>query len=103
MTVKDFLNKYDNEERFNEDELRDLYWGDLEEDDDDLVQQIEEEADEKRRWSQIITKILKINGRYFSVYGDIGLTEYQDDSFDIQPTEVMPVEKVVTITEWVEI
>lgn len=43
MTIKEFLTRYDNKETFTENELRDIYWGGLEWDDDDEgVQEIEE-------------------------------------------------------------
>ena len=103
MTVKEFLNKIDNKEVFNEEELKDLYWGDLEGDDDDIIEEVDEIIEEKRRWSQFISKIVKINNRYFCLTADIGLTEYQDNEYDFQPEEVRPVEKVITTIEWVEV
>ena len=101
MTVKEFLTRYDNKETFTEDELRDIYWGDLE--GDEGVEEIDEEIEEKRRWSQFVYKYVMIGGRYFCLTADIGLTEYQDNSYDYQPEEVKPVEKVITVTEWVPI
>ena len=102
MTVKEFLTRYDNKETFTENELKDIYWGDLEWDDDDEgVQEIEEEADEIRRWSQFVYKYIKIGDRFFCLTADIGLTEYQDNEYNYQPEEVIPVEKVITVTEWV--
>lgn len=102
MTIKEFLTRYDNKETFTENELRDIYWGGLEWDDDDEgVQEIEEQADEKRRWSQFVYKYIKIGGRFFCLTADIGLTEYQDNEYNYQPEEVIPVEKIITVTEWV--
>ena len=104
MTVKEFLTRYDKKETFTEDELKDIYWGDLEwEDDDEGVEEIDEEIEEKRRWSQFVYKYVKIGSRYFCLTADIGLTEYQDNSYDYQPEEVKPVEKVITVTEWVPV
>lgn len=103
MTVKEFLVKYDNKETFNEDELKDLYWGDIEASDGEEFEEIDEEVDEKRRWSQFIYKYVMIGGRYFCLTADIGLTEYQDNEYGYQPEEVTPVEKIITITEWVPV
>ena len=102
MTVKEFIEKFDNQETFERDELRDLFWGDIEEDDDDAVWEMDSIKHPNRRWSRIEEKIVQINGRYFSFSGDIGLTEHCDHEFDIQPKEVEPREKVITITEWVK-
>lgn len=101
MTVKEFLTRYDNKEIFTEDELKDIYWGDFE--GDECSEEIDEEIAEKRRWSQFVYKYVMISGRYFCLTADIGLTEYQDNSYDYQPEEVKPVEKVITVTEWVTI
>lgn len=101
MTVKDFLTRYDNNELFSEDELRDIYWGDFE--GDETYEEIDEEVDEKRRWSQFVYKYVMIGGRYFCLTADIGLTEYQDNEYGYQPEEVTPVEKIIMITEWVPV
>ena len=103
MTVKEFLKRYDNGEHFDENELKDLYWGEIDAEYGDEIQECDEEADEKRRWSQFISKYYKINDRYFCFLADIGLTEYQDNDYEFQPVEVKPVEKIVVITEWHEV
>lgn len=101
MTVKEFLTRYDNEENFTEDELKDIYWGDFE--GDEGPEEVDEEIDDKRRWSQFVYKYVNIGGRYFCLTADIGLTEYQDNEYNYQPFEVRPVEKIITVTEWVAI
>ena len=101
MTVKEFLTRYDNGEDFNEADLHDLYWGDVEFDGEE-PEEIETIYGEKGRWSRYEEKVWKIGSRYFIFTADIGLTEYQDNDYNYQPTEVYPVEKIVTITEWVE-
>lgn len=103
MTVKEFLTRYDNKETFTEDELKDIYWGDFEDDDDEWVEEIDEETDEKRRWSQFVYKYIRIRSRYFCLTADIGLTEYQDNEYNYQPIEVKPVNKIITVTEWVSV
>lgn len=67
------------------------------------------EEGENRRWSRTVTSIAKINGRYFKILWEEGLTEYQDNSVWDAPIEVNKLEydKVVPehtvhIVEWVE-
>lgn len=65
---------------------------------------VDEDEDEHRRWSYYKTKIIKVENRYFSIYADIGLTEYQENYYEPQILEeVKPREKVITITEWVSV
>lgn len=88
MTVKEFLNRYDNKETFNEDELREIFNGDLDEEDGDSISVIEEDYEEPRRWSRFHYQYLKINDRYFYTVCDEGLTECQENYYDMQPQEV---------------
>ena len=46
------------------------------------------EEGENRRWSRTVTSIAKINGRYFKILWEEGLTEYQDNSVWDAPIEV---------------
>lgn len=104
MTAKEFLNKYDNHNyAFTADELRDLYWWDIEEDDDIIIEDVEHINGEKRRWSRMESEIRCINNRYFCFSGDIGLTECQDDEFYTQPYEVYPKEELIKVIKWVEV
>lgn len=100
MTVNEFLTKYDNKETFNEDELKDLYWGDIEIEDGMEWEEIDEEIEDKRRWSQFIYKYVMIGGRYFCLTADIGLTEYQDNEYNYQPQEVKRTKKAVIVDCW---
>jgi glutamine cyclotransferase len=99
MTVNEFLQRYDNKDTFTEDEIHDLYCGDIEGE----IEEIEEIEGEHYRWVYCNTKILKMQDRYFDVSAYIGLTEMQDNEYTIQPFEVRPVEKVVVVTSWEEI
>lgn len=99
MTVSEFLQRYDNKDTFTEDEVHDLYCGDIEGE----IEEVEEIEGEHCRWTYCNTKILKMQDRYFDVTAYIGLTEMQDNEYDIQPFEVRPVEKVVVVTSWEEI
>ena len=99
MTVSEFLQRYDNKDTFTEDEIHDLYCGDIEGE----IEEIEEIEGEHHRWMYYNTKILKMQDRYFDVTAYLGLTELQDNEYTIQPFEVRPVEKIVVITSWEEI
>ena len=103
MTVKEFLTRYDNNEKFTEDELHDLYCGDIEAEDGDEIEEMDTAYDEQRRWSRYETVYMRFNDRYFDFTADIGLTEYQENCYDIQPVEVTPIQKVVVVTTWEEV
>ena len=67
------------------------------------------EEGENRRWSRTATSIAKINGRYFKILWEEGLTEYQDNSVWDAPIEVNRLEydkvipeHTVHIVEWVD-
>ncbi len=64
---------------------------------------------ENRRWSRSMTTIIEISGRYFKIYWEEGLTEYQDNSVWDAPIEVNKLEydkivpeHTVHIVEWVD-
>lgn len=67
-------------------------------------QTIDEEYGENRRWSRWIRSIIDLNGRYFAIEWDQGLTEYQPDEFWNQPYEVelKEYDKVVHVKEWIK-
>lgn len=98
MTYKEFLTKYDNRETFSTKELRDLFYGDTETDEDDSLIEIDYITYEPDDWSYKAENIVRINGRYFSFSAWLGNTECQDNEYDIQPQEVEPVQ--VTVTQW---
>ena len=100
MTVKEFLILYDNKQKFTSKELEELYWGDIEEDEDDEVYEIDTVYGQKGRWSRYETKYLCFNGRYFDITADIGLTEMQDNYYDQQPQEVKRVQKTIVVDTW---
>ena len=101
MTAKEFLNRYDNGEYFNERELEDIFHLEFHEDEEDKICIIEEEYDEPRRWSRFHTRWVEINGRFFELNADEGLTEYQDTEYMIQPQEVTckQVTRTIVVTE----
>ena len=101
MTVKEFLSRYDAGERFEEEELKDIFWLDFDQEDDDTCTLIEDEYDEPRRWQRSHLRWVKINGRFFEVHCDEALTELQDTEYYIQPQEVSFKQetKVITVVE----
>ena len=101
MTVKEFLARYDKCENFNERELKDIFYLDFLEDEDDICEIIEDEYDEPRRWQRNHTKWVKINGRYFELNADEALTELQDTDYWRQPQEVIMTQetRVITVVE----
>lgn len=56
---------------------------------------------ENRRWTRTVSSIIKVKNEYFSIDWEEGLTECQENSYMNQPIAVKPVEKQVTVTEWV--
>ena len=64
---------------------------------------IANEYGENRRWSRWVRTICNLNGRYFAVEWDQGLTEMQDDSCFDQPYEVELHEYDIVqhVKEWV--
>lgn len=103
MTITDFLTRYDNKEKFTEGECRDLFWGDDVDCEEHEVCEVEEISHDKRRWSQVVAKYVRIDDRYFCFAADIGLTECQDNEYWIQPQEVRREQKVVVQNVWVEV
>ena len=89
-----YLNKLDSGEGLTERECLDLVY----------EFDIENSYGDNRRWSRMVETICNLNGRYFKVSWDQGLTEYQDDACYDQPIEVELHEwdevKTVHIREW---
>ena len=92
MTETELLLKIDSGKSLTEEEIRNLIYD----------YEIECIPGEHGRWTQTIESICKLNNRYFSVYWEQGLTEYQEDEFYEQPVEVQLTEypKVITVREW---
>ena len=92
--LDDVLKAIDAGEQLSEGVLQDLAY----------YQSIEDTYGENRRWSRWVRSIIDLNGRYFAIKWDQGLTEYQEDSFYDQPYEVelKEYDKVVHVKEWVK-
>ena len=89
-----YLNKLDNGEKLTERECLDLVY----------EFGIENNYGDNHRWSRMVETICDLNGRYFSVFWDQGLTELQNDACYGQPIEVELNEydevRTVHIREW---
>jgi hypothetical protein len=99
MKIKEFLKRYDKKKGFSEQELEDLWWGDLL--DKHAPEVAPEEYSEPDRWNTMVSKVIKVEDRYFMIYKYQGNTEYQETYYDMQPDEVYPVEKTIVCWEGV--
>lgn len=101
LTVTEFLARYDVGETFTEEELKDIFWGNLKKNEDDCVKCIEDDYGENRRWSRMYYRYWLIGNRYFFMQMDEGLTEYQDNWYGYQPQEVTlkQEKKVITVID----
>ena len=97
MTKKEFLKRYDKKKYFSEEELRDLWWGDLMNEYIPVVGK--EEYAEPDRWNTSVSKVIQVEDRYFIIYQYRANTEYQETMYDWQPDEVYPVEKTIIVWE----
>lgn len=79
--------------------------------DDDVIHElleyftVHEEALERNRWDDTMLSIIKLCNHYYRITWYRGLTEYQDNIYLTDITEVEKVEKVITQTviEWKEV
>lgn len=93
-TEQSIVNKIDSGEQLSEDELEKLVSSSF---------VVEEDKDsDLGDWTQAVSTIIKVKDRYFEIDWDEGLTEYQENYFDEQPYEVIPLtyQKIVTETSW---
>ena len=95
MTFQNFCDKI-NIGSFTEDELKNL-WDGFGLDDVEMTF-VEETRGEDRRWSHLDSRIYQIGDRYFEFFCDVGLTEYQEDTYYNNPREVRKETKEITTT-----
>lgn len=97
MEEKDFLDefveRFDNGEKFDEDDISELVYGYGE----------EVWSGEPHRWSTPVKSIISVNNRLFAIDWMRGNTEYQENEFYDQPYEVRAVKKMIEITEYEKI
>jgi hypothetical protein len=100
MTTKEFLNRYDKKKFLSEQELEDLWWGDLI--DGDYIPVVQsEQYGTPSRWQIPVDKVIQVEDRYFMIYRFQAATEYQETTYDWQPDEVYPVKRTITCWEGV--
>lgn len=88
------VQKIDNNEELTTNEIRDLVCeGNI----------IEEIPGENRRWTRTVKSIIELEGRYFLIAWEQGLTENQPNEYYNQPYEVVCGEykKVVDVKKWI--
>lgn len=83
-------------ENLNELEIRTLLWN---------SPQVSEIEGYKRRWTQDIRTIVEIKNDLWEIDWECGLTEYQDNYYEVQPYRVKAETKVITttVTEYIPI
>lgn len=82
-------------DKLSEREIMDVLW-------DSGFIVISEERHEKRRWTQPVSTVIELgNGDLYEIDWMEGLTEYQESEFYNQPYKVVPVEKTITVVEYV--
>ena len=81
---------------FNEKELNQLAWCDVEAD----IEMITQEEGEHHRWTQDVSTIFKFEDKFYCLDWDRGLTEYQENSFYNQPYEVKKEVKTIEVINW---
>ena len=97
-TAEDFLKAYDDGYKFDEEEIKQLAWGEI-----GFGKMVTQEEGDSGRWNQYMTTILKVKDRYFAVGWESGLTECQENYYEGPVYEVKQVKKMVEITEWVTV
>ena len=86
------LGKIDKGEDLTEGEIKELVW----------EYEVEREEGDSGRWTQSMTSYVKLLNRFFVIYWESGLTEYQENEYLNQPEEVERVEYDKLIPEHYE-
>jgi len=95
MTDKEFLTRYDNGEKFTEEELSELLY--------DFYTVDEDRDPDVYKCHQSVTTIFKVDDRLFALcwIEDHGM--FQEHEFYDQPYEVREEKEVVEVTKYVEV
>ena len=94
---KDFLERYDNGDKFDEHDVESMCCG-------EIGTEVERIGLEEHRWVKEVEVIVKIGKRYFSTSYYKGLTEYQSNDYSIGTiTEVIPKMRIVEVIDWIPI
>lgn len=62
---------------------------------------IYEEEGDSGRWSTFMITVVDVNGKFYAINWQRGLTEYQENIYDNQPYECEIIKKEVTVTKTV--
>ena len=94
------LEKLKSKETLTEEEVYRLVIGDCEN-----ITIKEEEGGDHGRWSEYVTVVLEtIEGEYYEVWYERGLTEYQENYYESQTARhIKPVKRMIEIVEWEEV
>ncbi|MGM9580935.1 MAG: hypothetical protein ACI3U2_06875 [Anaerovibrio sp.] len=89
MTNEEFLRRFDAGEKFTEEEIQDMCWG-------EIGEVLEDNITGRGRWIIIEELIFKVGNRFFRVEWTEGATEQQEDCGELPdaPVEVRRVEKI---------
>lgn len=89
MTNEEFLRRFDANEKFDEDEIKEMCWG-------EVGKVLEVNVVDQGRWTISKELIFEVGSRFFSVFWTEGATEQQYDceEYPDYPVEVRRVEKV---------
>ena len=94
MTNEEFLKRYDSgKPKFTYDELREMAY-------EEFGNCIDVIRGESLRWTQCMETIFEVDGRYFAVSWDKGLTEYQENEYHCSEVYEVVKKEIVTF-EWV--
>ena len=83
---------YNGSQDFTENELSDLVF----------EYEYDEIEGEEGRWVRSIETIIKVKDKLFCIDWERGLTQYQEDSFDHQPYEVIEQVKTIEVKEYIK-
>lgn len=89
MTNEEFLRRFDAHEKFDEDEIKEMCWG-------EVGKVLEVNVVDQGRWTISKELIFEVDSRFFSVFWTEGATEQQYDceEYPDYPVEVRRVRKV---------
>ena len=88
-TNEEFLRRFDANEKFDEDEIKEMCWG-------EVGEVLKETIVGSGRWTINKKLIFRVGNRFFGVWWTEGATEEQDgcEKYPDYPTEVRRVEKI---------
>lgn len=96
--VKSVIKKILNREELSEGEVYSIIIEEFSPD----IKIVKENSYEHKRWTEIRDSIIQIENRYFTLWWESGLTEYQENYYPTQIAEEVRLQKkMIEITEWI--